>query len=61
MMRYAYMYDEADNQGPYVLLCENCIKVDRHEVTDWGDMAEDGVRCACCGTDGVAVREADSK
>ena len=50
MTRYAYMYDESDNQGPNVLLCEHCIRADRHEVEDWaGDMGEDGVRCACCG------------
>jgi len=53
MTRYAYIYDESDVQGPYVLLCEDCIRSDRHEVEEWaGDMESDGVGCACCGATG---------
>jgi hypothetical protein len=56
MTRYAYIYDESDGQGPWVLLCEHCIVADRREVEEWaGDMLEDEVRCACCGTTGEEV------
>jgi len=57
-MRYAYIHDEADAQGPNVLLCEACIRADRHEVEEWaGDMVADDVRCACCGESGEWLAE----
>ena len=50
MTRAAYIWDESDTQGPWVLKCEACIVADgAHEVADWD--APDGWRCACCGAE----------
>jgi len=49
-MRATYILDEADAQGPWVLLCERCITALNHEVTDWDWVdADENWRCACCG------------
>jgi hypothetical protein len=46
-MRAAYIYNESDSAGPWVLLCQGCIEVERHEVGHWEDDSD--WRCACCG------------
>ncbi len=47
-MKAVYVYDEKDNQGPSVLLCEACIQADKLAPdSDW--IEDDDWRCACCG------------
>ena len=46
-MRAAYVYDEQDGQGPFVLLCAECIRAEKMDAIEAVE-GEDW-RCACCG------------
>ncbi len=57
-MRIAYIYSEADVQGPWIPLCEACIRADAWQYDDvdaieyMSDDEAGSCRCACCGQDG---------
>lgn len=47
-LRFAYVWNESDAQGPWVLMCGDCIAADFNEINDWLP-ADYDCRCACCG------------
>lgn len=54
-MKAAYIYDDRDVQGPWVLLCEACLDASSddpwapHGDVEWIHEDRATWRCACCG------------